>query len=116
MVITEKWNGKTDSWIEPFNGDFQPDNSQPGSGKSWTASNRHTGFANCMFFDGHAKSTPPSDILNSKDLTGCELMYKYPFTNAGSGTPTVTSATAQSANPIEENDCDPKYNPSFSYP
>jgi prepilin-type N-terminal cleavage/methylation domain-containing protein len=111
IVFTEKWNTHTDSWIEPFNGDFQPNQLNPS--QSWTAANRHFGMMNCIFFDGHAKATAPSVILASKDLTGCELMYQHPFHNGGSATPTVTSMTSQTSNPYEPNDCS---NPSFTYP
>jgi prepilin-type N-terminal cleavage/methylation domain-containing protein/prepilin-type processing-associated H-X9-DG protein len=104
IVFTEKWDGKTDSWIEPFSGDYQPDATNPIH--SWTAANRHFGQMNCIFFDGHAKSMAPSTILASKALTGCELMYEHPFTD---GLTVTTPSTAAG----EPNDCT---NPSFTYP
>jgi prepilin-type N-terminal cleavage/methylation domain-containing protein/prepilin-type processing-associated H-X9-DG protein len=116
LVITEKWNGRTDSWIEPFNGDFQPN--ADNTAQSWTAANRHFGMMNCIFFDGHVQSMAPSTILASKELTGCELMYLYPFTVYPAGNPTaetVSSPSSQNATdpPIEPNDC---ANPIFKYP
>ena len=87
MVITEKWssdwtctpagaNCRTDSWIEPFNGDFT---------------------MNCVFFDGHAKAYLPAMIQSSKDLTGCGLIYKYPDAEM--------SVTAPSGQPGQPNIC-----------
>ncbi len=83
IIITEKWgkgNGNTgsvagDSWIEPFNGDFNTSPSQ----LMELAANRHTGLVNCTFFDGHVKAMRPSTIDNSVDLTGCTLVHKYPY-------------------------------------
>ena len=87
MVITEKWSTdwtctptgsacRTDSWIEPFNGDFTTDSHD--ATRTFTAANRHNSRLNCVFFDGHAKSYNPATIQNSKDLTGCGLIAKYP--------------------------------------
>ena len=81
MVITEKWDKdwtgtRGDSWIEPFNGDFTVDSHNPS--RMFTAGNRHNGRINSVFFDGHAKSHAPATIQNSKDLTGCALIYKNP--------------------------------------
>ena len=97
MVITEKWGsdytcspaGSTcvnDSWIEPFNGDMGVDATD--STRMFKTGNRHTGRLTCAFFDGHAKSYNMATIENSKDLTGCELIYSNPFT--GPSAPTVT--------------------------
>lgn len=112
IVMTEKWNGRTDSWIEPFNGDFQLDVTQPGSGKTWTAANRHFGMMNCMFYDGHVKAMQPATILNSVTLSGCELMYDHPFHLDPAATPTAETATSPSSAAGEPNVCS---NPSFVY-
>lgn len=81
MVLTEKWPTVTDSWIEPFNGDFTPDHKTPEH--SHQAANRHQGGMNCAFFDGHAKWYRPDTIAASKDLSGCNLVHKYPLASAG---------------------------------
>jgi len=112
MVITEKWstdwtctptgsNCRTDSWIEPFNGDFTT--ASHDSTRSFTAANRHNSRMNCVFFDGHAKAYNPPTIQNSKDLTGCELIYKYPDAEM--------SVTAPSGQPGQPNICN-----TFTYP
>jgi prepilin-type N-terminal cleavage/methylation domain-containing protein/prepilin-type processing-associated H-X9-DG protein len=81
IVLTEKWgkdpNGKpiTDSWIEPFNGDFNLD---PVTHRMALAANRHQGGANCVFFDGHARWYPATVLISSKSLTGCDLIHRYP--------------------------------------
>ncbi len=111
IVITEKWDKdytgpRTDSWIEPFNGDFTTDKTD--KTRMFTASNRHSGLANAAFYDGHAKALPPGRIQASKDLTGCSLLYAYPLTSAS-----VTSASSAAGQP---NICDPKNSPTFSYP
>jgi len=83
MVLTEKWDDTItgDSWIEPFSGDFTPDKLTPGH--SHQAANRHAGGMNCTFFDGHAKWYRPDTITASKDLSGCNLIHKYPLDSAG---------------------------------
>ena len=112
MVVTEKWGtttsntAVTDSWIEPFNGDFTPDVTN--STRMWTAANRHGGICNCAFFDGHAKGLHMGDIEQSKELTGCSLIYEYPF--KGINPPTVTSTSTQ-ISPNQPNIC-----ASFSWP
>ncbi len=100
MVITEKWGRdwtglRTDSWIEPFNGDFTPDSTD--RSRTFTAANRHSGRMNCSFFDGHAKSKSAGEVQTSKDLTGCRLIYSYPF--LGKNPPTVYSVSAQAGQP-----------------
>jgi prepilin-type N-terminal cleavage/methylation domain-containing protein/prepilin-type processing-associated H-X9-DG protein len=86
IVVTEKWGhdlqGKaiTDSWIEPFNGDFNYD---PATGRMALAANRHTGGVNCAFFDGHAKWLTPQTIDSSQNLTGCTLIHADPLVSAG---------------------------------
>lgn len=92
IVITEKWGKdwtgpRTDSWIEPYNGDLTVDSHDPS--RMFTASNRHAGLANCALLDGHAKAFHMGDIQDSKDLTGCNLIYHFPY--GGVNPPTVTS-------------------------
>ena len=100
MVITEKWGQdytglRTDSWIEPFNGDFTTD--QTDKTKTFTAANRHASHMNCSFFDGHAKSKTGGDVQSSKDLSGCQLVYSFPF--GGTNPPTVTSTSSAPGQP-----------------
>lgn len=106
MVVTEKWNADytctaanpncvTDSWIEPYNGDLTPDAYTPT--RLFKAANRHNNRVNCSFFDGHAKSYTPATIQNSKDLTGCELIYRNPY--LGSSPPSVSSSSSQTGQP-----------------
>lgn len=120
MVITEKWGRDytctnpaisscvTDSWIEPFNGDMTTDASDPT--RMYKVGNRHNLRVNCAFFDGHAKSYGKDTIENSKDLTGCELIYKNPY--PGSNPPTVTNSYT-SSQPGQPNIC---ATPGFTYP
>ena len=81
IVITEKWGKRddgtpiTDSWIEPFNGDFQID---PITKKMATAANRWAGGLVSTFLDGHAKKLTPGAINVSPDLTGCTLIHRFP--------------------------------------
>jgi len=116
MVVTDKWDKAsigtvTDSWIEAFNGDFDFDN---GAGVDHTrlfkAGNRHQGRANCIMFDGHAKALDAGTIQKSKELTGCNLIYKYPVP----GTMVYNKPSAQGANPSEPNICDPAFS-GFNY-
>ena len=84
IVISEKWDKNSggpvgDSWIEPFNGDFDSDNGAGGDATHlFKAGNRHQGRVNCIFFDGHAKAQTAGSIQTSKDLSGCNLIYQYP--------------------------------------
>ena len=76
MVVTEKWGAPVnDSWIEPFNGDFQVD---PSTGKMAIAANRYAGGIVSTFMDGHSKWMQPGKINSSADLTGCRLVHTYP--------------------------------------
>ncbi len=81
IVITEKWDKNpagsaiTDSWVEPFNGDFAYN---PQTKRMDLVGDRHNEGANCVFFDGHAKWYRPTTLINSKDLTGCQLVHDYP--------------------------------------
>lgn len=109
VIVTEKW-GKdslgliTDSWIEPYNGDFSVDSHDPS--RAYKAADRHAKQMNCVFFDTHAKSKSGSAIRASKDLSGCQLIYSFPF--GGVNPPTVYSPSAQ---PGQPNVCS-----SFSWP
>jgi len=115
IVIMDKWNtdsagAVTDSWIEPFNGDFDFDYGPGGNDTHmFKAGNRHIGLVNCVMMDGHAKSYLPGVIQTSKDLTGCGLVYAYPV--AGAMTVTGTST----GGPLEPNICDPANWPHLSY-
>lgn len=81
VVVTEKWGkdpaGKpiTDTWIEPFNGDL---NQEAATGRLALAGNRHQGGLNAVLFDGHARWFLPATLDASKDLTGCNLIHRYP--------------------------------------
>jgi prepilin-type N-terminal cleavage/methylation domain-containing protein/prepilin-type processing-associated H-X9-DG protein len=109
MVLTEKWGvgtdgaAITDSWIEPFNGDFNYDAVR---GRMSIAGNRHQGGINCVFFDGHAKLLRPQTILQSRDLTGCNLVHRYPLVSDNMCDKSVTGC----ANTSDENICN-----AFSY-
>jgi prepilin-type processing-associated H-X9-DG protein len=83
IILVDKWDKDssgtpiTDSFIEPFNGDFGTDPANPT--RSLVAANRHQERINCTFFDGHAKAMLPAMIQQSADLTGCRLAHLYPF-------------------------------------
>jgi prepilin-type N-terminal cleavage/methylation domain-containing protein/prepilin-type processing-associated H-X9-DG protein len=99
-VITEKWgrdfNGSvTDSWIEPYNGDFSVDSHD--AKRTFKAADRHSLQMNMVFFDSHAKSKTGSAIRASKDLTGCQLIYSFPF--GGLNPPTVSSTSSAAGQP-----------------
>lgn len=93
----------TDSWIEPFNGDFYPDTANPSLMR--VAGNRHQGRVSCVLFDGHVKAFLPDTIRQSIDLTGCRLVYEYPI--AG-----VMDISVGGVNNI----CNPVNSPHFTYP
>ncbi|MGI4791668.1 MAG: type II secretion system protein [Janthinobacterium lividum] len=123
VVVVEKWDKNsagavTDSWIEAYNGDFDPDNGADGDPtRMFKAGNRHQGRINCIMFDGHAKAFTPATFQNSKDLTGCELIYKYP--DAEMTSPNYAPSPAwqtSSAAPTEPNICDPTSPSHFTYP
>jgi prepilin-type N-terminal cleavage/methylation domain-containing protein/prepilin-type processing-associated H-X9-DG protein len=100
IVITEKWGQDslglvTDSWIEPFNGDFSVDWHDPS--RTYKAADRHAKQMNAVFFDSHAKSKTGGAIRSSKDLTGCQLIYDFPF--LGPNPPTVYSQSSQTGQP-----------------
>ena len=100
MVVTEKWDKdwtgiRTDSWIEPFNGDFTTDKTDPT--RTFTASNRHFQHLNVAFMDGHAKAQTAGSVQTSKDLSGCQLVYDYPF--LGVNPPTVSTPSTVPGQP-----------------
>lgn len=100
IVITEKWGKdwtgvRSDSWIEPYNGDFSQDSVDPD--RTFMASDRHAKHLNCCFFDGHAKSKTGGAVRASKDLTGCQLIYSFPY--SGINPPTVFTTSAQAGQP-----------------
>jgi prepilin-type N-terminal cleavage/methylation domain-containing protein/prepilin-type processing-associated H-X9-DG protein len=84
IVICDKWDKTaspahatiTDSWIEPFNGDFDY---YPTFKRMALAGDRHMEGLNCVFFDGHAKWLKGQTIGASKTLTGCNLINAYPI-------------------------------------
>ncbi len=83
ILITEAWSRdakgtlmNTETWLEAFDGDMAADPLRPGSMLKYA--NRHQGGMNCTFFDGHAKWLKPDAIWNSRDLSGCSLVHKYP--------------------------------------
>jgi len=82
IVITEKWDkllsGAVDNetWFEVWDGDMAPEPTQPT--RMMKYANRHQGFMNCAFFDGHARALKPETIWKSADLTGCTLIHRYP--------------------------------------
>ncbi|BDI33708.1 hypothetical protein CCAX7_57590 [Capsulimonas corticalis] len=82
IVVTEKWDkslagvANTESWFEVWDGDMAHEPTQPGRMVKYA--NRHQGFMNCAFFDGHAKAVRPDAIWKSADLTGCNLIHRYP--------------------------------------
>jgi prepilin-type N-terminal cleavage/methylation domain-containing protein/prepilin-type processing-associated H-X9-DG protein len=99
-LITEKWgqdhNGAiADSWIEPYNGDFSIDSFD--RTRTYKAADRHAQQMNAVFFDSHAKSKTGSAIRASQDLTGCRLIYTFPF--PGTNPPTVYSPSSQPGQP-----------------
>ena len=116
IVIVDKWDKNsmgtvTDAWLEPFNGDFDPDYGGTDPTVMFKAGNRHWGRVNCVFFDGHAKARLPADIQTSADESGCSLIHQYPVQYPGDLVMTVTQPSSQSANPNEPNIC-----ANFTYP
>jgi prepilin-type N-terminal cleavage/methylation domain-containing protein/prepilin-type processing-associated H-X9-DG protein len=85
MVISEKWDvgpdGKaiTEPWIDLLDAkDFNPNPLDPVKYPLGLMGFRHHGMVNCAFFDGHAKATKAADIANSRELSGCSLIHRYP--------------------------------------
>jgi prepilin-type N-terminal cleavage/methylation domain-containing protein len=96
IVITEKWPQFTDSWIEPFNGDF---NVQPATGNMSLAANRYNHNLVSAFLDGHAKALPGTFIDASPVLTGCNLDHYFPLPTAGMCDASVPGCTNTNTNP-----------------
>ena len=86
IVITEKWDVSAtgsaigDAWMEAFDGDMGPDPANPTKYPLGFIGIRHQGGVNSAFYDGHAKWLRPETIVNSRDLSGCNLTHKYPTT------------------------------------
>ena len=100
LVITEKWGSDYtgtvgDSWIAPYNGDFSVDSHD--ASRTYKAADRHSKQMNGVFFDSHAKAKTGAAIRASKDLSGCQLIFSFPF--KGTNPPTVTSISAQPGQP-----------------
>jgi prepilin-type N-terminal cleavage/methylation domain-containing protein/prepilin-type processing-associated H-X9-DG protein len=82
-VFVDKWHITagpapkpiTDSWTEPFNGDFD---FYPTYGRLALAGDRHQGGLDASFFDGHAKWLKGQAAGASRDLSGCALVNAYP--------------------------------------
>lgn len=110
IVVTEKWgrdlggNPIGDSWIEPFNGDF---NYNPALDRMALAANRHSSGLNATFYDGHVKWYKPQTIVASKTLTGCSLIHAYPLVSDGM----CDVSNPGCANTSEDNICN-----LFTYP
>jgi prepilin-type processing-associated H-X9-DG protein len=80
----------------------------------YVTANRHHSGINCAFYDGHAKLMLPGHILHSKDLTGCSLIFRYPFRDfPGFPAPTVYTPSGNSQIP---NICTPSAQNGFTYP
>lgn len=83
MVFVDKWDQTAganpqpigDSWIEPFNGDFDY---YPTYQRMALAGDRHAQGINGSFFDGHAKWLKGQQIGADANLTGCSLVNAYP--------------------------------------
>ncbi len=83
VILTDKWDvtagatqsAITDTWIEPFNGDFDY---YPTFKRMKIAGDRHTDGVNGSFFDGHAKWMKGQAIDADRNLTGCALVNAYP--------------------------------------
>jgi prepilin-type N-terminal cleavage/methylation domain-containing protein/prepilin-type processing-associated H-X9-DG protein len=83
LVFVDRWNVTAgpnptvigDSWIEPFNGDFDY---YPTYSRMALAGDRHLQGVNGSFFDGHARWQKGQAIGASEYLTGCTLINAYP--------------------------------------
>ena len=87
IVITEKWDKSlatgaaiTETFMDAFDGDMSPDPLNPA--RMVKIASRHQGGMNAAFYDGHAKWLTPGAIWQSRDLTGCSLIHKYPTPRA----------------------------------
>jgi prepilin-type N-terminal cleavage/methylation domain-containing protein/prepilin-type processing-associated H-X9-DG protein len=122
IVFVDKWDKTagpvpaaiTDSWIEPFNGDFDY---YPTYRRMKIAGDRHSEGVNASFFDGHAKWLKGQSIGSSKNLTGCALINAYPVAdmcdkgNPGCANTGKLDATDPNHPILDQNICD-----TFSWP
>jgi len=76
LVVTEKWSGKADTWIDQMDGDMLPQKANAMQMNS--PASRHSGGMNGAFFDGHAKRITPGQLWTSADLSGCRLIHLVP--------------------------------------
>jgi prepilin-type N-terminal cleavage/methylation domain-containing protein len=100
IIVTEKWPQFTDSWIEPFNGDFNVDPTT-GTGNMSLAANRYAHTLVSSFLDGHAKALQAGLIDSSVNLTGCTLVHDFPVVDVGmcdSSVPGCTNANTDPTN------------------
>jgi prepilin-type processing-associated H-X9-DG protein len=121
-VLVDKWDrtaGATpkainDSWIEPFNRDFDY---YPNWRRMKIAGDRHSEGLNTCFFDGHAKWMKGQSLGTSKTITGCSLVFAWPIAdmctkyNAGCGSIGVADTTDPNRPISDQNICN-----GFSYP
>ncbi len=116
IVITEKWGHNqsspsapgyaiTDSWIEPFNGDFNYDSA---SGRMEIAANRHQGGTIAALYDGHARRLHPGQIAASREFTGCSLIHISPVMD-GSANDMCDQTQVGCANTSQTNICNTLY-------
>ena len=122
IIFVDKWDKTagpaptaiTDTWIEPFNGDF---NYYPTYCRMKIAGDRHSEGVNGSFFDGHAKWMKGQNIGISKNLTGCALINAYPVAdmcdkgNAGCANTGIPDNTDPNHPIPDRNICD-----AFSWP
>lgn len=84
ILIGEKWgrdhSGQLidEGWLEAWDGDMSPDPNNPGH--MILVADRHSGWMNASFLDGHAKHVKPAQLWDSVYLSGCILYHKYPTT------------------------------------
>ena len=84
LVFVDKWHvtagpnptAINDSWIEPFNGDFDY---YPSYRRMNIGGDRHLEGLNSSFFDGHSKWLKAGSIGSSVQLTGCSLVHAFPI-------------------------------------
>ena len=98
MVFTEKWGHwygfpdivYGDFWLKAPYGHFRY---HANIDQMELVANRHHGGVESVFFDGHARWLRPQTILNSKTLTGCDLIHAYPIVKQGMCDVTVPLCT-----------------------
>jgi prepilin-type N-terminal cleavage/methylation domain-containing protein/prepilin-type processing-associated H-X9-DG protein len=122
IVFVDKWDKTaglapkaiTDTWIEPFNGDFD---FYPTYRRMKIAGDRHMEGLNTSFYDGHAKWMKGQTAGASKLTTGCSLVYAYPVadmcTQFNAGCPSIGKADTTDPNHTipDQNICN-----TFTYP